>query len=68
MKNLKNILVVLVIGIIIVAGIAMFSKDEEKEIQEENGKLIMVTEAGFAPYEFYEGEEIVGVDIEIAKK
>ena len=28
----------------------------------------MVTEAGFAPYEFYEGEEIVGVDVEIAKK
>ncbi len=68
MKNLKYILVVLVIGIIVIAGIAMFSKDGEKEIQEENEKLIMVTEAGFAPYEFYEGEEIVGVDIEIAKK
>lgn len=68
MKNLKNILIVLVMGIIVIAGIAMFSKDGEKEIQEENGKLVMVTEAGFAPYEFYEGEEIVGVDIEIAKK
>lgn len=28
----------------------------------------MVTEAGFAPYEYYEGGEIVGVDIEIAKE
>lgn len=68
MKNLKNILIVLVIGIIVVAGVAMLNKDGEKEIQEENEKLIMVTEAGFAPYEFYDGEEIVGVDIEIAKK
>ena len=31
-------------------------------------EIIMVTEAGFAPYEFYDGEEIVGVDVEIAKK
>ena len=28
----------------------------------------MVTEAGFAPYEYYENDEIVGVDIEIAKE
>ena len=31
-------------------------------------ELVMVTEAGFAPYEYYEGGEIVGVDIEIAKE
>lgn len=31
-------------------------------------ELIMVTEAGFAPYEFYENGEIVGVDVEIAKE
>lgn len=68
MKKFKNILIVLVIGIIVVAGVAIFNKDNKKEIEEEKEKLIMVTEAGFAPYEFYEGEEIVGVDIEIAKK
>lgn len=28
----------------------------------------MATEAGFAPYEYYEGGEIVGVDVEIAKE
>lgn len=33
-----------------------------------NNELIMVTEAGFAPYEFYENGEIVGVDVEIAKE
>lgn len=31
-------------------------------------ELVMVTEAGFAPYEYYEGNEIVGVDIEIANE
>lgn len=30
--------------------------------------LIMVTEAGFAPYEYYDNGEIVGVDIDIAKE
>lgn len=33
-----------------------------------DNQLIMATEAGFAPYEFYEGSQIVGVDVEIAKK
>ena len=32
----------------------------------EEGKLIMATNAYFPPYEFYEGEEIVGIDAEIA--
>lgn len=31
-------------------------------------ELVMVTEAGFAPYEYYENGEIVGVDIDIAKE
>lgn len=31
-------------------------------------KLIMVTEAGFAPYEYYSDGTIVGVDVDIAKE
>lgn len=31
-------------------------------------KLILVTEAGFAPYEYYSNGKIVGVDIDIAKE
>ena len=74
MKNLKNILIGLVIIIVLAIGaIAIFDKEEIKEDSKgeeiaEKEKIIMVTEAGFAPYEFYEGEEIVGVDVEIAKK
>lgn len=33
----------------------------------EEGKLIMATNAYFQPYEYYEGDAIVGIDPEIAK-
>lgn len=35
---------------------------------KKDDTLVMITEAGFAPYEFYEDGKIVGVDIEIAKE
>lgn len=35
---------------------------------KDEDTLIMVTEAGFAPYEYYENGEIVGVDIDIANE
>ena len=34
---------------------------------KKSGKLTVYTEAGFAPYEFYYNNEIVGVDMEIMK-
>lgn len=64
MKNKKILMsLIIVIIVVIVLGAMMFNKEgNTKE------KLVMVTEAGFAPYEFYEGEKIVGVDVEIAQK
>ena len=35
---------------------------------KNKNEIIMVTEAGFAPYEYYENGEIVGVDVAIAKE
>ncbi len=35
---------------------------------KKNDTIVMVTEAGFAPYEYYEDGKIVGVDIDIAKE
>lgn len=35
---------------------------------KQEDEIIMVTEAGFAPYEYYENGEIVGVDISIANE
>lgn len=44
---------------------------EEEKAEEgktaEGGTLIMGTNATFPPYEYYEGDEIVGIDVEIAQ-
>lgn len=37
------------------------------DVDYSNGKLIMATNAAFEPYEYYEGQDIVGIDAEIAK-
>lgn len=49
---------ILLIGIFLLCACSKRSSDE----------LVMVTEAGFAPYEYYESGEIVGVDIDIANE
>ena len=36
--------------------------------KKNTNELIMVTEAGFAPYEYYDSGEVVGVDVDIAKE
>lgn len=36
--------------------------------KKDKNQLVMVTEAGFAPYEYYENGEVVGVDVDIAKE
>lgn len=36
--------------------------------KRDDNKLILATEAGFAPYEYYQDGEIVGVDIDIARE
>lgn len=47
------------ICLILITTLTGCSKNEDE--------LVLVTEAGFAPYEYYEDGEIVGVDIDIAK-
>ena len=48
----------------LLAGCGSTSSNGLKTV--ENGKLIMATNAAFPPYEFIEGNEIVGIDAEIA--
>lgn len=36
--------------------------------KKNENQLVMVTEAGFAPYEYYENGEVVGVDVDIARE
>lgn len=39
-----------------------------KSKDSKSDKLIMATEAGFAPYEYLSNNEVVGVDVDIAKE
>lgn len=43
------------------------SAEETKEEAAVGGVLVMGTNAEFPPYEFYEDNDIVGIDVEIAK-
>ena len=36
----------------------------KKSMTAEEGKLIMATNAEFPPYEYYEGDKVVGIDAE----
>lgn len=48
---------------------AVDSSAESAEASADGGKLIMVTEAGFAPYEYTEdGSTVIGVDVDIANE
>lgn len=51
------------LGLIIFIMILMCGCNKKDENQ-----LVMVTEAGFAPYEYYENGEVVGVDVDIARE
>lgn len=57
-KNMIKFLIVLLTLTFIVTGCHKQEKD----------KLVLVTEAGFAPYEYYSNGQIIGVDIDIARE
>ena len=54
---MKKLLIGIILGLVFLTGCS----------RNEN-QLILVTEAGFAPYEYYENGKIVGVDIDIANE
>lgn len=57
--SVKKVLLVIIIFIITVSCTACNKKE---------GRLVLATEAGFAPYEYYSGDQIVGVDIDIVRE
>ncbi|MCF2684151.1 transporter substrate-binding domain-containing protein [Faecalicatena contorta] len=69
--NMKKLISTLLIAACVFSLAACGSKTEETESKEESGKesdtLVMATNAEFPPYEYYEGDEIVGIDAEIAQ-
>ena len=64
MKKIIALTLALVLALGLLAGC---SASGDKQLTVEEGKLIMATNAAFPPYEYIEGNEIVGIDAEIAK-
>ena len=56
-KKLISILAVTALSVTMLAGCK----------KEESDTLIVGTEAGFAPYEYMEGDQVVGIDMDIAQ-
>ncbi|MDR2884299.1 MAG: ABC transporter substrate-binding protein [Deferribacteraceae bacterium] len=54
---MKRLIVAL---LLIVAAVCLFGCEKKKT------KVIMATEVGFAPYEYYKGSDVVGIDPDIA--
>lgn len=41
--------------------------ESPEDVDRSNGTLVMATNAQFEPYEFYKGEDIVGIDVDFAQ-
>lgn len=54
----------LVLALILVCSMAACGS---KSQSTESGTLVMATNASFPPYEYYEGDKVVGIDAEIAE-
>lgn len=56
------------LGIILAASLMLALLAGCSSSTAKNDELIMATEAGFAPYEYMEGNEVVGIDVDIANE
>ena len=62
----KKLLSLVLVAAMALSVAACGAKDDAATETEGKEVLVMATNAEFPPYEFYEGQEIVGIDAEIA--
>lgn len=63
MKKFSKIIALAMVGALAFGLVGCGAKDSE-----EKDTLIMATNAEFPPYEYYKGQDIVGIDVEIAQE
>ena len=67
LRSMKKITAIVLAALMVCALLAGCGGKEASGLKTvESGKLIMATNAAFPPYEYIEGNEIVGIDAEIA--
>jgi len=57
---------IIALALVLVLALSLVACGSSKTTTANEGKLTMATNAQFPPYEFYEGDKIVGIDAEIA--
>lgn len=66
---MKKTIAILLIMILVISSLAGCGSDAASEGNgDESNTIIMYTNAEFAPFEYFEGENIVGVDVDIANE
>lgn len=64
----KKLLFILTVLLIVCTVAACGTAGGKLAAIQKNGKLVMYTNANFRPYEYMEGTEIMGVDVDIARE
>ena len=64
---MKKLLALLLAVILVLSLAACTSAAKDDEPASDTAKLTMATEATFPPYEYYDGDAIVGIDVEVAQ-
>ena len=64
-KFMKGLLATTMVFAMMTSLVGCGGGSEAEAPADETATLVMATNAAFPPYEFYEGEEIVGIDAEI---
>ena len=76
MKHLKKILALAAVGVMAVSMTACGNSNDASKGNDsssaaaeskDDNTLVMATNAAFPPYEYYEGDKIVGIDADIAQ-
>jgi polar amino acid transport system substrate-binding protein len=66
--KMKQLTALVLAGMMILPAAAVTADDSAVEAIKAKGKVVMTTNAEFEPFEFKDGDEIVGIDKEIAEK
>lgn len=69
MKKIISIILTATMILALMTGCSSTKNNEQKSAignKENGGTIVMFTNAEFAPFEYFEGEKIVGVDVDIA--